>query len=80
MPAVTSTCSTSGTWLTDVPRSWRTFGDAVHAVDVGLAELTTVVRASEEGSAELWLRSWRRCVDVQQLQGLRRPSLPTCRM
>ncbi len=24
VPAVTSTCGTSGSWLTDVPRSWRT--------------------------------------------------------
>ena len=24
VPAVTSTCSTLSTWLTDVPRSWRT--------------------------------------------------------
>ena len=24
VPAVTSTCSTSGTWFTDAKRSWRT--------------------------------------------------------
>ncbi len=43
VPAVTSVFTTSGTWLTDVPRIWRTpFGDAVHPVDVRLAELAAV--------------------------------------
>lgn len=42
MPAVTSTCSTPATGFTEVPRSCRTLRDAVHAMDVGFAELTAV--------------------------------------
>ena len=53
MPAVTSTCSTSGTGLTDVPTKLaHTFGDAVHPVDVRLTELTTV-RVDRQPAADL---------------------------
>jgi hypothetical protein len=40
---VTSTCSTSGTGFTEVARKLTdAFGDAVHAVDVRLAQLAAV--------------------------------------